>query len=318
MCQDDTVLQIREIYEILKNQKISTDTIELYHKNNRSMAYLIDSKYILRVSKSTLDEQVKLDRVKTVSFVPHIHSSGAFTALGEEYYFLITDYVQGRELFSVLQELTDEQSISIGREIAQFLVELHSITDSSYDIGHYIATIPRYQQLWKDGHIEYIKLLRNGLFEMNTELSCEKTISNAFEYIYANINCLEYQSGAKLLHNDFHPKNIIIHEGRLAGIIDWECSQFGEADFDLVHLFNWCIYPPKPGHSFDLLLKSIVENLELTLDVPNIEKRQTIYQLEHELNQLIWNGKKQEEERINRINGWLNGQVKVLLEKWHL
>lgn len=65
-------------------------------------------------------------------------------------------------------------------------------------------------------------------------------------------------------------------------------------------------------------LKSIVENLQAVSDVPNIEKRLTIYQLEHELNQLIWNDWKQEEERMRRINGWLNGQVGVLLKKWQM
>jgi aminoglycoside phosphotransferase (APT) family kinase protein len=313
---DDTALQISEIYEILKTWNISSGVIELYQKSDRIIAYLIDNKYILRISKSALDEQMKQDRVKSVSFVPKIHLSGSFTASGRKYYFMSTDYVQGNDLFSVLQKLTDDQRISIGKEIAQFLIELHSITDSSYDIGHYIATIPRYKRSWKGGHLEYIKLLRVGLSEMNIKSKSEKIISTAFDYIYANINCLEYQTGAKLLHNDFHPKNIIVHEGRLAGIIDWECSQFGEADFELAHLFHWCIYPPTLDNGFGLLLKSIVEDLRITLDVPNTEKRLTIYQLEHELNQLIWNGKKQEEERIRRINGWLNGQIEVLLEKW--
>jgi aminoglycoside phosphotransferase (APT) family kinase protein len=316
MCKDDTALQISEIYEILKTRNISTGVIELYQKNDRIIDYLIDNKYILRISKSVLDEQLKHDRVKSVSFVPKIHSSGSFTASGRNYYFLITDYVQGNDLYSVLQKLTDEQSIKIGKEIAQFLIELHSITDSSYDIGHYVATIPRYNRSWKEGHLEYIKSLRIGLSEMNTNSKSERIISSAFDYIYANINCLEYQAGAKLLHNDFHPKNIIIYKGRLAGIIDWECSQFGEADFELAHLFHWCIY--SPNDTFELLLKSIFENFINTLNVPNIEKRLTIYQLEHELNQLIWSGKKQEEERTRRINGWLNGQVEDLLEKWQI
>lgn len=127
---------------------------------------------------------------------------------------------------------------------------------------------------------------------------------------------MEYQTGAKLLHNDFHPKNIIIHEGRLAGIIDWECSQFGESDFELTHLLHWYIYPSTPDNNLELLLKSVAENLKIASNVPNIEKRLTIYQLEHELNQLIWNGNKQEEERIQRINGWLDGQVDTLFRKW--
>jgi thiamine kinase-like enzyme len=138
-------------------------------------------------------------------------------------------------------------------------------------------------------------------------------ISKAFDYIYANMDSLEYQEGAKLLHNDFHPKNIIVHEGRLSGVIDWECSQFGEADFDLAHLFHWCIYPIVQENNLHILLKSVVVNLRVVSIIPDIERRFTIYQLEHELNQLIWRGKKQEAERIPRINGWLNGEVSDFL-----
>lgn len=311
-------IQMSQIYEIVRNWDISTNTIELYQKNDRIVDYLLDNKYILRISESVLDEQLKQDRAKSVSLVPRIHSSGSFTASSCNYYYLITDYVQGNDLYSVLQKLTDEQSIRIGQEIAQFLIELHSITDSSYDIGHYVPTIPRYKRSWKEGHLEYINSLKIGLSEVNTEPKSEDVISSAFDYMYANINCLEHETGAKLLHNDLHPKNIIIDGGRLAGIIDWECSQFGEPDFELAHLFHWCIYPPKPEDRFELLLRSVCGNLMKTLNVPSIRKRLTIYQLEHELNQLIWNGKKQEEERMRRISGWLSGQIGGLLEKWEM
>ena len=120
--------------------------------------------------------------------------------------------------------------------------------------------------------------------------------------------------GEFVMQIDFHPKNIIILEDRLAGIIDWECSQFGEADFELAHLVHWCIYPTIPDNNLSLYLKSIVKNLQSISGVPNLEKRLTIYQLEHELNQLIWNGLKQEEERMQRINGWLSGQIHAFLE----
>jgi len=316
MRKDDNDLQISEVYQILKTRSISTGVIELYQKNNRIIDYLIDNKYILRISKSTLNEQIKQNRVKSVTLAPKIHASGSFTASGCDYYFLISDYVLGNDLYSALQELTDEQSIQIGKEIAKFLIELHSIKDSYYDIGHYVATIPRYKQSWKEGHLEYVEWLKNHISDMSLALKSKRIVSTAFDYIYQNVNCLEYQTGARVLHNDLHPKNIIIYEGKLAGIIDWECSQFGEADFELAHLFHWCIYPPKPSDRCELLLKSCFENFMVTMNVPSIQERLTIYQLEHELNQLIWNGKKQEEERMRRITGWLNGQVDTLLQKW--
>jgi len=126
----------------------------------------------------------------------------------------------------------------------QYPVEPMGIfSDDYYDIGHYIPTIPRWGKTWKEGHLEYVGVLRNGLNNKITDSADKKTISTAFDYIYANIKSLEYQKGAKLLHNDFHPKNIIVHEGRLSGVTDWECSQFGEADFELSRLFDWCVYP---------------------------------------------------------------------------
>ena len=108
----------------------------------------------------------------------------------------------------------------------------------------------------------------------------------------------------------------IVHEGRLTAVVDWECSQFGEADFELSRLFDWCVYPEnylEQTNNLEILLKSIIENLPL-ISMPDIEKRMTIYQLEHEFSQLVWHGKKQEEERIIRINEWLSGKVNNFLK----
>jgi len=127
---------------------------------------------------------------------------------------------------------------------------------------------------------------------------------------------LEYQTGPCLLHNDLHPKNIIVDSGRLTGIIDWECSQYGEADFELTHLFQWSIFPPHPNKEFNILLRTVMDHCKLIQVIPNLERRLTIYQLEHELNQLIWSGMKQEEERIRRIEGWLNGKISEYFQQW--
>jgi aminoglycoside phosphotransferase (APT) family kinase protein len=310
-------LQKSEIYIILKELNISAETVELYRKHDRFMEYLLDNKYILRISESELPEQKKNYRASSLPFVSKIHSSGSFTVSGQKYHYVLFDYLKGDELWSIAPELTDKEQYDIGKEIAQFLNELHRITDEYYDIGHYIPTIPRWEKTWKEGHLEYAKILKNGLLNTDLGVNSQKTISKAFEYIHANINSLEYQEGAKLLHNDFHLKNIIVYEGMLSGVVDWECSQFGEADFELSRLFDWCIYPDNyltQTNNLEILLKSIIENLRFISVIPEMEKRMTIYQLEHELNQLIWNGKKQEEERIIRINEWLNGKVNAFLD----
>jgi len=229
---------------------------------------------------------------------------------------LLCDYIKGDDLWSIASTLTDKEQYGIGKQMAQFLNELHSISADYYDIGHYVPTVPGWRKTWKEGHFEYLKILKNSLSLTDYKPDSQRMILIAFDYIDANLSALEYQAGAKLLHNDFHPKNIIVHGGRLAGVIDWECSQFGEADFELSRLFDWCFYPESyltQTYNLEILLKSVIENSPL-VSIPDIEKRLTIYQLEHELNQLIWNGKKQESERVIRISEWLAGKIGGFLD----
>ena len=156
-------LQTTEIYIVLRELNISVEAIELYRKHDRFMEYLLDNKYILRISESELPEQKKNYRVNSLSFVSKIYSSGSFTVSSQKYHYVLFDYLKGDELWSVAPNLTNKEQYNIGKEIAQFLSELHLITDEYYDIGHYIPTIPRWGKTWKEGHLEYAEILKNGL-----------------------------------------------------------------------------------------------------------------------------------------------------------
>jgi thiamine kinase-like enzyme len=133
------------------------------------------------------------------------------------------DYIHGETLLDELQNLTDNETFVIGLEIAQFLNELFLINYDYYDIGHYITTVPRFNKSWKEGHLQYITILKK-IFLNWIYRKAGKSVSKTFDYIDSNIDSLEFQSGTKLLHNDLHTQNIIVNNGRLSGIIDWECS----------------------------------------------------------------------------------------------
>lgn len=317
MARNEMDLYLNDITELLEKYAFPFTVVIPFQENDRVIDYLIDHRYILRISRSELSEKEKIELVQSIKYVPKIHISGTFNVSGVHHYFIVIDYVKGEELLKVLHILTPEQQDLIGKDIATYLTDLNKISDSAYDIGHYVPTIPRFRESWQEGHLKYIDSLKIGLSGMILNDESRTAILSAFEYIHENIQCLEYQGGPIILHNDLHPKNIIINQGRLAGIIDWECSQYGEADFEITHLFHWCIFPNKPEERFDSILKTIFENIEHIRLVPKIEKRLTIYQLEHELNQLIWNGINQEELRIHRINEWLNGKIEQLFDSWN-
>ncbi len=117
------------------------------------------------------------------------------------------------------------------------------------------------------------------------------------------------QTGPVYLQNDLHPKNIIINQSILSGIIDFECAQYGERDFELSHFVHWTIFPPDEISSFDDLVKEVIALFQKELFVEDLPIRQTIYQLEHEINQLIWNNGSDQEEKAKRIRAWLDGII---------
>jgi Ser/Thr protein kinase RdoA (MazF antagonist) len=43
-------------------------------------------------------------------------------------------------------------------------------------------------------------------------------------------------TGHDLVHLDFHPGNVLVHEGRISGVIDWDGAARGDHRFDLVTL----------------------------------------------------------------------------------
>jgi thiamine kinase-like enzyme len=109
-----------------------------------------------------------------------------------------------------------------------------------------------------------------------------------------------------LLHNDFHYKNIIIDKNSFSGVIDWECSQYGEADFDLQHLLHWSLFPPSNDLDMTQLFTTIFLAYMRRCRIPMIEKRITIYLLEHDFIQILWSQGKRADELLPRIKWWLS------------
>lgn len=133
----------------------------------------------------------------------------------------------------------------LGKEVAAFMRRLHAVGGSAYEIGHYIPILPGFEGSWKSGHRKYWEYIGAKLEALG--LSDRPLIRDAFAFLESNSDSLDYQAGPTLLHHDLHPKNIIVEKGRFSGVIDGECSQFGEPDLELCHFIHCCLYPPSAG-----------------------------------------------------------------------
>lgn len=98
-------------------------------------------------------------------------------------------------------------------------------------------------------------------------------------------------------------------------MIDWECSQFGEADFELCHLIHWCVYPPKASIDYLPFLQSLFQTAPKCTQIPILTQRLTIYQIEHEIQQIIWQGSEAAHWRVPRLEHWIADGVDDLLNE---
>ena len=81
---------------------------------------------------------------------------------------------------------------------------------------------------------------------------------------------------------------------------------FGEADFELCHLIHWCVYPPKSSIDYRPFLRALFQAAPKCTQVPNLAQRLTIYQIEHEIQQIIWQCSETEAWRVPpSCIGWL-------------
>ncbi len=278
--------------------------------------FSINNDFLLRVSETPMaSEQEKFRRVESLQFVPKIKHVGILEReTGPIYYTLLT-LLPGDDFVNVYSETTLAQQEQLGKDVAVFLDSLHALTGAHYDIGLYVPAIPNFSGTWRTGHQKYWEILKQGAATLQLMPDSVSVFESAFRFLDASVAALDYQAGPALLHNDFHPKNTLLNRGVFSGVIDWECSQYGEVDFELCHYIHWCLYPPEPNIDYRPFLSALFQSSPRCAQVPDLAKRLTIYQIEHEIQQIIWHGSDAEAWRVPRLPKWMDGDVDNLLEK---
>ena len=299
-----------DIRSLLNSHEIIARDVDLLDMGAKHTSFRIDRRYLLKLSDQEFrDETERLLRVKSLSHASTFEHAGSFKGESGVFHYLITDYFDGDDLYGASRVLSGEQQRTLGTRIADFLTNLHAIEGGHYDVGHYVPTIANHRGSWLEGHRAYVQSLRAGMASVKLRHLNRITINEAFTFIDTHAGSLECQNGPRLLHNDFHPRNIIVDNGLFSGVIDWECSQYGEPDFDLSHLVHWCIFPPDESVDLQPFLHSLFASLPVLDSVSDLTTRLTIYQLEHEVIQIIWSKGETQDDRCHRIQQWLGNRV---------
>ncbi|MEZ4615516.1 MAG: aminoglycoside phosphotransferase family protein [Caldilineaceae bacterium] len=272
--------------------------------------YLINQEYLLRTStRPMVREQENFRRIAALPAVPKLQGCGQSEDADPQHYYTLLTRLPGQDFVDCYAETTVAQQEELGRAVAHFLDRLHSYTGAHYDIGLYIPVIPHFTGTWRAGHAAYWQQLQRQCSQRTWQPESGGTIARAFQFLEKNAAALDFQAGPTLLHNDLHPQNILLNGGNFSGVIDWECAQFGEADFELCHLIHWTRYPPQPQLDFRPCLQALLAAAPRCTQVPALSTRLTTYQIEHEIQQILWQGHTAEAIRVPRIQQWLEDGV---------
>lgn len=309
-------IDFTEARQICAGHQIEIKDIKAITGSFGKKIFLINQEFLLRVSETPMTlEQEKFRRVAALDFVPKIHHTGTLQREAGPLSYTLLTLLPGDDFVNVYPETTEAQQKKLGEAVAGFLDRLHEFSGTHDDIGLYVPALPHFSGTWREGHQTYWDLLRQQSEKLPLKVGSIQVFERAFRFLQDSRAALDFQSGPRLLHNDFHPKNILLDQEKFSGVIDWECSQFGEADFELCHLIHWCLYPPGPEIDFRTFLRALFAAGPQCARVPELARRLTLYQIEHEIQQIIWSAGQAESMRVPRLARWMEGAVEDLLSE---
>lgn len=134
-----------------------------------------------------------------------------------------------------MADLTDELAYELGVLFAR----IHLNRASGYGDLIYPDT------LTSDARSYFTPLFEEGLVECSKHLPVE-LLEKCREYFNEHINLLSSVDGPCMIHRDFRPGNVMVHNGKVSGIIDWETSRasFAQEDFrSIEHCWDWSSHP---------------------------------------------------------------------------
>ncbi len=153
--------------------------------------------------------------------------------------FVIMEKIEGRSMWSVLDESTDERKLELIDLFFRMLVDLHALDwrpfasdPSIYETGDKYAFIDNLLPMWRKymedfQANEYIPIL-DWLTERSRDVPCDRL---------------------SVIHMDYHTNNVLMRDDGTAFVIDWTSIDVADYRLDLA----WTIVLANPEHRDPIL-----------------------------------------------------------------
>ena len=146
--------------------------------------------------------------------------------------FYVMDFVEGLVLndATVSRELTPAERVSLGENVADVLAILHQLDPDDVGLGDlgrkgaYLARqLKRWTKQWEASKTHEIPAMDETLRLLGERMPD--------------------QVGASIVHGDYRVGNMLVGEGRIYAVLDWELCTLGDALADVGYLLNSWVEP---------------------------------------------------------------------------
>lgn len=164
--------------------------------------------------------------------VPRVHDAGAGKIDGEN--FIRMDYIEGTRLDTVWGTYTTEQKISICRQLRNILTTMRAIPHDTGLIGSCSGGLAHDCRLYThySGGPFTDEATFNSSFYFDLVATASEGIRNALYKQLRNDHRIVFS------HGDIAQHNIMVKDGQITGLFDWECGGWYPEYWDYIKFFD--------------------------------------------------------------------------------
>jgi len=225
------------------------------------------------------------------------------------YKFYIMSYVESKNLEEIWEQLNEEQKEKLTKQLANILKDIHSVT---FEMFGSIEDFDCPRRFYSFESMIRSSVRRSTRKLGTTDMVPIELLTNSLKFIEDNLEKLDVEKSARLVHTDFNPTNIILdknelNEWKIVAILDFEWSFAGNVIYDLFSTKEELFSEKKFQEIF------FEEYFGEKKDLSEFELLERIFQIESELSSLAygWINFHPTKENIN----YAIGRIKEALEK---
>jgi len=208
-------------------------------------------------------EKLMLDKLQGLLPVPQV--LGFWKGDDEHVGALVLSYLEG-------QPIAGDIDASLAYDIGALLANLHQVSMNNFTLMEDPT-----QDWWQSISDKYLTWIEECKGILDTGL-----INQCLAKFNLLIKNQDAPDGPVLVHFDYRPGNILIHDNKIVGLIDFESARGGSADIDFnkVKLYIWDEFP----HVKD----NFIKGYESVRNLPSLDKALPLYRLFNGIGGLAW------------------------------